>query len=291
MQLNPECNCQPTHIKALETLEIKNRTASSRISRQGAQMLEWVPENHEKVLWLSEGAKFEPECTIRGGLPVCWPYFASHPFTDDAPFHGFARRKNWTLQKCETDGDNTTVEYHYANDEIDTYWPHPCAATLRYDIGEKLSITLQTHNTGYSPFRLSQAFHTYFHVGDIGAVEVEGLENCKFIDTLQNNNIRTEDTPITINQEIDRIYQEQNGTISIIDKKLNRKIQIEGEGISSVIVWNPWIAKSRRLGDMGPEGSFRQMLCIETANVRENSIYLQPQETYTLSTIIDVQKL
>lgn len=291
MQLNPECNCHPTRIKALEALEIKNRKATSRISKQGAQMLEWTPEDHEKVLWLSKGAKFEPQQTIRGGLPVCWPYFASHPFTDDAPFHGFARRKNWALEKCETDGDTTIVEFHYENDEMDTYWPHPCTATLRYEIGKTLSIKLLTRNTGYSPFHLSQAFHTYFHVGDIGSVEILGLENCRFIDTLQNNNTLTEETPITINQEIDRIYQEQNGTISIIDKKLDRKIQIEGEGVSSVIVWNPWTAKSERLGDMGPKGSFRKMLCIETANVRENSIYLQPQETYTLSTTIDVQKL
>lgn len=291
MQLNPECDCNLTKIRALEALEIKNDKSFSRITRQGAQMLEWSPANHEKVLWLSEDANFEPECTIRGGLPVCWPYFASHPFTDEAPFHGFARRKNWAITRCDNNNETTIIEFRYDNDEIDTYWPHPCSARLRYDISDTLNITLETRNTGYSPFNLTQAFHTYFHVGDISKVRVEGLENCKFIDTLTNNTTHTEKHPITINQEIDRIYQEQNEIISIIDESLNRKILIQGSGITSVIVWNPWIAKSERLGDMGPEGSFRQMLCVETANVRENSIYLGPQESYTLSTTIDVQKL
>jgi D-hexose-6-phosphate mutarotase len=155
-------------------------------------------------------------------------------------------------------------------------------------LGSKLSLSLETRNTGTAPFPLTQALHTYFRVSDIANVAVTGLEGLSYLDKLDQFARKTQSGPIAILAEVDRIYLGDISRITLHDRGAGREIGIESTGSRSAVVWNPWTAKTARLGDMGSPNAFRQMLCIETANAGDDVITLAPGEAHTLAVIYSV---
>lgn len=262
-----------------------------QISVFGGQLLSWQPAGHAPVLWCSPGAIFDQASPIRGGIPVCWPWFGAHATEADWPSHGFARTAAWDVTSSESASSLATASLGLPSKPADaTYLPNASRPTITYRIGDELDIELILKNTDTAPIELSQALHTYFAVGDIEAISITGLESCAHHDKLTDRDEPATQSPIAFTAETDRIYRQLTGPIRLKDPVIGRTITITHAGATNVIVWNPWVEKSARLGDMGPADAYRGMVCIETGNVAPDLIRLNPGETHSLQTTISVRK-
>lgn len=268
--------------------DISNQQATARIALQGAQVLSWAVNTAatepQQLLWLSEDATFIAGKTIRGGIPVCWPWFGTHPDGASYPAHGFVRAAAWDVMETSSQvGGRTNIVFRLPQTQVPpALWPHHTELELHVSVGEILELNLITRNHGLETVTISQALHTYFAVSDISDVTVKGLEGCQFIDALDGWQRKVESTPVSIAAEIDRIYQNTKPVCSLEDKGWHRCIQIESNNSGSTVVWNPWIEKSARLGDMG-EAGYLNMLCIETGNIADESVSIAAGAEHCLS--------
>lgn len=264
------------------TVELAAAGATAVIALQGAQVLSWVPQAQTDVIWLSPETRPAVGKSLRGGAPVCWPWFGPDPEGRGRPAHGFVRGLPWTPVYSKVTDTESTVALRFrttpAHREL---WPHSAEVTLIVQLGPTLDLDLLTTNTGDAPFALTGALHTYFAVGDIGRTRIEGLDGRTYIDKVGPEARRVQHGPIEIAGEVDRIYLDPPGAIDIHDEVGGRIIRVEGRGSRSAVVWNPGIEKAAKLGDMGSEG-YRRMVCVETANAADDSIGLEPGGTHVL---------
>ena len=252
------------------------------VALHGAQVLNWTCDG-DGLLWLSPIARIRDGKGIRGGIPVCWPWFADHPADPTKPAHGFVRHRAWSLVSTHAAADGVSITFATAATEADgKLWPHRAEAQLTVTLSEALTVALATHNTDRASFPLTEALHTYFRVSDISHVSVTGLEGRTYLDKIDGFTRKTQSGPIAIAGEVDRIYLGDTSAITLRDAGSGRRILIEGCSSRSAVVWNPWAAKTARLGDMGSPDAFRQMICIETANAGNDIVTLAPGETHTL---------
>ncbi len=260
--------------------------ARAVIALQGAQVLSYVPASGERdVLWCSPRSRLGTGKPVRGGVPICWPWFGAH--ADAAakrPAHGFVRAAKWSVTGAgfETETTSLTFEYEPSMDQLAMIGAQ-LTARLRVTLGAALDIELETINSGTETFTLSQALHTYLAVGDIGRVRIHGMEGLTYYDQLTGRDV-VQSGPIAIEQETDRIYRDTAGhAVTIDDASLGRSIRISSAGSASIVIWNPWREKAMRLGDMEPEG-YRTMLCAESANVApNNTVRVEPGSTHTMA--------
>lgn len=276
-------------------LEVDHNGHRARVSLFGGHIFAWQPVGHDPVLWVSPGTKFDRQRSIRGGTPVCWPWFAVHPRHSDWPMHGFVRNTDWHLERAEQrDGAIALTLAPPVNERCATYFPHPMRPTLDLIVGETLEIRLTQENTGNEPIEIGQALHTYFQIGDISEIEITGLEQNPFIDKLEietdGGHRAAEEKAITVSSEIDRIYRDLSAAISLHDRQFGRTIEITHQGATNAVVWNPWIAKTKQLGDMGPDDAYRTMMCIETGNVPPDGLTLAPGQRHSLVTTYRLQR-
>jgi D-hexose-6-phosphate mutarotase len=252
------------------------------VALHGAQVLNWTCDGRG-LLWLSPIARIRDGKGIRGGIPVCWPWFADHPTDPTKPAHGFVRHRAWPIAGTRATADSASISLVTTTTEADRQlWPHQAEVRVTVALGETLAVALETHNTGASPFPLTQALHTYFRIGDISDVAVSGLEGRTYLDKLDGFARKTQSGAITVTGEVDRIYLGNTSPITLHDRGSDHRILIEGTGSRSAVVWNPWTAKTARLGDMGSPEAFRQMICVETANAGDDIVTLAPGQTHTL---------
>jgi glucose-6-phosphate 1-epimerase len=270
---------------------VTNAQGSATIAIQGAQVLTWAPAGDEPVVWLSPDARFKPGKSLRGGVPVCWPWFGPHPEDPSKPAHGFARNLDWTLIEAATVPEGTRLVLRFVPGEAElALWPHQAELSLAVTVGERLRLDLTTDNSGAEPITITQALHTYFHVGDIAAAEVEGLEGCEYIDKTAADARLRQEGPILIDREVNRIYLGCPGDAVIRDRALERAIRVSKTGSTSYVVWNPWAETGAAFGDMGEDG-YRRMLCVETTNAASDVVTVAPGECYTLTTEYAVEPL
>ncbi len=263
-------------------LHIHHDCASATVSLYGGQVLSFQPRGEDDLLWLSSDAHFQPGKAIRGGIPICWPWFGPHPSDADAPAHGTVRKSQWQLSSLQCDQRSARIVLSYPGDALDLQ--------LSIGIDSQLQLSLTTNNRGAQTATISAALHSYFAISDITDITLTGLEDKPFRDAVNNDRICLQRGPIHFNGELDRVYQNVDQAICIQDPGLKRLIRIDNHGSSSAVVWNPWIEKSARLGDMGPEG-YRQMVCVETANADSDCISLSPGQRHSLSAVISVEDL
>jgi glucose-6-phosphate 1-epimerase len=271
-----------------EYIEIKNSTTEAKIALQGAHLFHYARVGEEPILWLSEVSDFEYKKAIRGGIPICWPWFG---FNEDKslPQHGFARTSIWQfISSEEVDKQTAALILRMThNEETLKMWPYKFELELHVIISKRLTIKLKTTNKDEKSFKISQALHTYFGVLDICEVTVKGLDKKPYLDALTwNHEIQTGD--VTFNQEVDRVYQEVDGEIVLSDR--NREVYIKSRGSSSVVVWNPWIEKTKRMSAM-KEDAYKSMLCIETSNAFADARVLKSKESHTLKADIFTKPL
>lgn len=269
-------------------IEVNTAFSSATIALQGAHLLTWQPVGQKPVIWLSSEAKFAPGKSIRGGVPLCWPWFGPHATEAAYPSHGFARTIPWLLVDAWRLPDGRVrLEFEpVMNDAACAQWPHPSLVKNIVIVGQELEVELATTNTGHAAFQLGQALHTYFQIGDIRQVSVAGLEGCTYIDKVAGGKRKKQKGAVTFGGETDRIYLGTAGCCGIIDPVMKRTILITSTGSRSTVVWNPWKEKAARMGDFGKTGGKpgeERMVCVETANAADDVITLPPGETHRMT--------
>ncbi|BAN34067.1 aldose 1-epimerase [Sulfuricella denitrificans skB26] len=276
----------------LTVAEITNSLAESTIALQGAHVMTWQPHGQAPVLWLSRFGKFAPGKSIRGGVPVCWPWFGPHAEDAKLPGHGFARTVMWEVQETRAQPDGATfISFGLIEtDATRAQWPHPSSAKLRVTVGAELKVELATRNTGSAPFQIGEALHTYFHISDVADMKIKGLEGCTYLDKVGGTTSKTQQGPIVIESEVDRVYLNTESDCLIEDLGLKRQIRIATRSSRSTVVWNPWIEKAEKMGDFGPEG-YRGMVCVESANAVDNVVTVLPGAEHILQAMISVEAL
>ncbi len=255
----------------LPTAYIANRFCRGAVTLYGAHILSYIPDGQKDVLMVSEKSLFEPPKGIRGGIPVCWPWFGSNP----APSHGVARIQFWELKNAVSlpDGSDTLTF------ELTVTEPHELTVSLEVNFGAALTVAVTTVNNGKTSFLLGEAIHTYFSVGEITETKIRGLGGAT-LDNRLNNQISTAPDVFGFQAETDNVYHSE-ATVTIEDPVLKRKIKVEKQFSRDTVVWNPWIDKSKRMADFGDE-EYHGMVCVEAANCFDNRVDLAPGAKHTL---------
>lgn len=259
---------------------IKNKHASALISLYGAHIMEYIPAGQKPVLWMSKSSYFQKGKPIRGGIPVCWPWFGAHPDDKTKPSHGFARISEWNFDAGTVTQDGSTQILLSLSDSENTktFVSFPFLVQIRITVGSELTVELTTFNKGIGAFSYTAALHSYFDVGNVKDISIEGLEGCPYIDTLDYT-AKTQSGPVTISSETDRDYLTPNSETLILDGKNKRKIKVAKTGCMTVVVWNPWIAKSARMEDFGNE-EYNEMVCVESAVTSFDKVKVEPQTAH-----------
>jgi glucose-6-phosphate 1-epimerase len=282
----------------LPRLAIKTRFASAEVYFQGAHVTAWQPVSASApVLWMSGGSYFETGKPLRGGVPICFPWFGPHASNPKAPGHGFGRLRQWSLIEAVEAADGTvTVALELASDPgserpLSALWPHAFRAIHRITIGSTLTMALEVTNPGAAAFTFEEALHTYFAVRDVREVTVTGLEQTDYLDKVTGFDRKTQGVdPIRFTGETDRIYLDTTAECVIHDPGMRRRIAINKSGSDATVVWNPWIDKARAMPDFG-DGEWPEMVCVETCNVNVHKRTLAPGDSHTMTAIIEVHEL
>jgi glucose-6-phosphate 1-epimerase len=276
----------------LPLVALSSAHGSAVVALQGGHLLSWIPQGEPPVIWLSKDAKFVPGKSIRGGVPVCWPWFGAHPRETGFPAHGFARTVPWQVIGTEArgDGDTRLTLRLEQNDATHRYWPFSTEVTMRISLGAALEMELITRNTGETPIIVGEALHTYFEVGDVRDISIRGLEDCEFLDKVDGGKSKRQQGPVTFSGELDRVYLNTISDCLIDDPGLNRRIRIGKRGSRSTVAWNPWHNKAAKMGDLGEEG-YLKMVCVESANAADNAVSIAAGDEHQLAAIYRVEPL
>ncbi|CAM3976510.1 D-hexose-6-phosphate mutarotase [Rahnella bruchi] len=250
-------------IDELPVLVVTHPKVRAAIALQGAHLLSWQPEGEEPVLWMSSASAFKEGVAIRGGIPICWPWFGPA----GKPSHGFARNMAWELtDHQETDEGVVLTLTLKSSPETLALWPHEFTLTARFTLGATCHIELES--TG--DFEANSALHTYFNIGDIASVSVKGLGN-SFIDKVDGAKAKQTEGDLTFTGQTDRIYTQPQSTSEIVDPVLKRTLVVAHENNSDVVAWNPGSELSVSMADM-PDDGYKTMVCVETAQVSDKHI-------------------
>lgn len=278
----------------LPKVAVTTDLATAEFYLHGAHLTQFQPRGEKPVLFMSEESHFETGKPIRGGVPVCFPWFGPRAQPPDSPAHGFARLRSWTLESCKRRADGAVyVVFALPSDEATMrYWPHPFVMRLSFTVARSLEMMLEIQGSGSGSAGLTfeEALHTYLQVGDVRQVSVEGLENTSYLDKVDSGRAKTQPVePIRISGETDRVFLNTRSTCVLRDPVLERSIIVEKEGSNSTVVWNPWIDKSRAMADFGDE-EWPRMICIETANVGDGAVRLAAGESHRMRAHLRVSR-
>ncbi len=270
----------------LAKVRITAAAASGEIYLHGAHVTSWQLQGAEEVLFVSAKSRWEDGRAIRGGVPVCFPWFADKADERSAPAHGLVRTKAWQLESVVETGEGVTVNMITAsNDDAKKWWPGDFELRYRATFGTELSMELLVKNTGATPLRFEEALHAYFRVGRIEQVRLHGLNDVEYLDKTDQNCKQTQQGPLVIAAETDRVYLNTKSPIELEDQTLRRRLQIAKENSATTVVWNPWIEKAKALADLG-DSEWEQMICVETSNVADYAVELSPGREHSIGAIV-----
>ena len=272
---------------------IANKQAQSTISLQGAHVMTFEPVGEKPVIWLSPAAKLVRGKSIRGGVPICWPWFGAHATDSTFPGHGFARTVPWQVTASEALSDGSTrITFELPQSSIPAaQWSYACRVRNIVTIGKEMIVELVTENTGQVMFEIGEALHTYFAISDVDKIRISGLEGCTYLDKVGDWQRKTQAGAITITAEVDRLYVDTESDCLIIDSGHKRCIRIVKRGCRSTVVWNPWVEKAAKMGDFGSDTGYRGMVCVESANAAENVVKVAAGATHSLHVAYSIEKI
>jgi glucose-6-phosphate 1-epimerase len=279
----------------LQYLEIDNPLATGKIALQGAHVMHWQPKFlAHPVLWLSSNARYVKGRSIRGGVPICWPWFGAHPTDSTLCPHGFARVIPWRVMDIDATPTGATriILEMQQTPEAQRQLSYPYELTLTITIGRRLRIDLATTNLAEHPFVIGEAFHTYFNVSDLSNIKITGMQDLVYLDKLLKYERNVEHNPLTFDgQEYDRVYVDHSSDCSIHDSGYNRIIHVSKSGSDSTVVWNPGADKAATMGDMGVGEEWRKTICVETTNALDNMVVINPGRKHVLSAEYSIETL
>ncbi|WP_334020320.1 D-hexose-6-phosphate mutarotase [Alteromonas sp. S015] len=262
----------------LTFLDVSNTFASARISLFGGHILSYIPKKDGKErLWVSPHAYLNGERPIRGGIPVCWPWFSDDHGREKGalPAHGFLRTQVWKLIHSEEADNGTTITLSPNFTRAEGF-EYDCNVNMIITVGDTMDISLNTENTGVTPFDFNCALHTYFHVDHIQHTQINGIEG-QYQDKLDNWSLKPTPSPYTITGETDRIHVAPIKTAEI-EVEGSPFTEVLSDGNDSLVVWNPWLGAAS-ISDMDPFG-YKHMLCVETSITQGKTV--APGASHTL---------
>jgi glucose-6-phosphate 1-epimerase len=272
---------------SLPRLDISTPAATAEIYLHGAHVTSWRPAGAEEVIFLSQHSQFEAGRAIRGGIPVCFPWFRNKVDDPKAPSHGVVRTKAWQLDSVELQGDAVKVSLSTVSDEgTRAWWPHDFQLVHRVTIGTELVQELVTSNTGAASLRFEEALHTYYRVGAAEAVRIRGLDGAAYLDNMDANREKRQEGDIVFTAQTDSAYMDTTHAVEIHDPTLRRRIRLVKENSRTTVVWNPWSTGAQAMADLGD--GWRTMACVEASNMRAFAVDLGPGEQHTMKTVIRV---
>jgi glucose-6-phosphate 1-epimerase len=249
-------------------MNIVNQYASAKISIYGGQVLSYLPHGQtEDLLYLSKKAIYQQGKAIRGGIPICWPWFADDTSGYERPAHGFARNQEWKVLATmeNTDGSTVVTLGLYDTDDSVAIWPYKFELKLDITVSEKLEIKLTTKNTGRKPFEITQALHAYLNVGNINNLTIANLNGISYVDKTDDFVLKTQVGDVVITAETDRVYQSSPEELIVDDLDINRKIVMESIGCKTAVIWNPWKNTAESCVDLQDE-DYKVFIGVEAAN-------------------------
>jgi D-hexose-6-phosphate mutarotase len=257
----------------LPVIHVQSDFSSAEIYPHGAHVTGFQKNGEAPLLFMSAASEFHEEKPIRGGVPVIFPWFGGR---EGMAAHGFARLAEWDLVAVDAlPIGSIKLRFQLPADD-------PYRVTFDITIGSSLIMELAVSNTGSAPFTFETCLHTYFQIGDIHQLRIEGLQGARYHDQLLATDVTETADAIRFSAETDRVYQNTEATVAIMDPALGRTIVVAKSGSKSTVVWNPWIAKSQRMPDFGDE-EYLRMVCVESGNVREHAVTLDPGEVAMLT--------
>lgn len=275
-------NVTIVEVDQVKVVRVIHEKATAGIALHGGHVISFKPEGQEDLIWMSEQAIFDGKAALRGGIPVCWPWFGRIA----APAHGFARNSEWTLLEHRENEHGVIIELGLMTSESTfSVWPHQFQAHLLVEISDELKVTLDVINTDEQPWTFSGALHTYLNVADIETAKTTGM-GAEYIDSLLDNKVCQGGDELVLTDTIDRVYTKPESVINIADG--TRTISVENQGHNSAVLWNPWAAGAESMGDMQDDG-YKTFLCVEStlhAPSLEQGKTLQPGERHQLITKI-----
>lgn len=286
----PSCVRLTHPVDGYPVLEIEHPSCRARVAAHGAQVMEWTPDGHEPVIYLSPAAVLREGKAIRGGIPVCWPWFGPHPTDPSKPAHGLARGRFWELTDCVDSGASVELRFElHSSEATRALWNHEFEAVLEIRLGAELHVSLTTYNPASTPFTETAALHTYLRVGDVHEITVRGLDGSSYVKHAGGGSeAGVQAGDVRISGEIDRIYA-SSADLEVRDPGLGRVLHVRKHGSASTIVWNPGTEKAATLGDLPPE-EFHHFVCVETANAPGAEVTVAPGGKHVLRTRIGVGK-
>jgi glucose-6-phosphate 1-epimerase len=275
----------------LAKVTIAARNTVGEMYLHGAHVTSWQPLGAEEVLFVSSQSRWEDGRPIRGGVPLCFPWFAGKADDPSAPAHGFVRTKTWQLESITQAGDAVTVSmFTESNDETKRWWPVDFHVAYRATFDSALNLELVVRNTGSTLLRFEEALHTYFRVGHIEKARLHGLNTVHYVDKTDSNRKKTQQGSIGIVSETDRVYLNTGGAIDLEDQSLRRLIEVAKESSFTTVIWNPWVEKAKALSDFG-DAEWMQTLCIEASNVSDYTVELAPGQQHKMQAMVRLAHL
>jgi glucose-6-phosphate 1-epimerase len=270
----------------LPKVRITSPEAAGEMYTHGAHVTSWTPAGGEEVLFLSSQTRWEHGHAIRGGIPICFPWFGGKADDPKAPAHGLVRTKAWQLEAIAQVGGAVTVSMFTESDEsTKRWWPAEFRLVHRATFGRELSLKLEVTNTGKTSLRFEEALHTYHRVGNIEMTRVRGLDKVQYLDKTDSNRKKVQQGEIVIASETDRVYLNTQDPVELEDTVLRRRTRVIKQNSLTTVVWNPWVQKAQALSDLGDD-EWMQMICIETSNVADFALVLAPGQQHTMEAVV-----
>ena len=269
-------------------IRITNAFGSAEIAMHGAHLTSFTPRDASEVIFVSRDAVFKAGMAIRGGIPICWPWFSRHQQQPDLPSHGIARTSFWDLQEVHHSDSHTQVVMSLSTDGDDPRWPYVSSAIICFTIGASLDVSLSTRNADKEPFQFGDALHCYFQLSEAERTEILGLDGSTYVYRLEDTTPKAQVEPIIIDQAIDRIF-ESTGSCSVVDRVGDRIIVVRKSGSSNTVVWNPGAQGATEIADLADE-EYSQFVCVEPANTHPVPITLMPGASHTTQMSITLEQ-
>lgn len=275
----------------LPKIRVTAPSAAAEIYLHGAQITSWHPASEKEVLFLSEQSHWQEGKAIRGGIPICFPWFRAKADDPYAPAHGFVRPKEWRLESVKSEEEFVVVVCSTESDESTRrWWPHSFRLVHTLTIGTSLRLELTVMNTGPTPFIFEEALHTYFRVSDVENVSVRGLDQVSFLDNIDGNRKKTQAGDVILLGKTDNAYIDVHGAAELMDPARRRTLRTEKGNSATTVVWNPWQEGAASLADLGDD-EWRRFTCVEASNILGSAIPLAPGHEHRMQAILSVAPL
>src|SRR5215467_2118457 len=275
----------------LPRIQITGPRAQGEMYLHGAQVTSWKPAGNDEVLFLSTKSGWQEGQAIRGGIPICFPWFRAKVDDPKAPAHGLVRTKSWQLESIVEDETGVCVSMSIeSNEEARRWWPGEFRLEYRVVFGPELTLELTCTNTGKTDLRFEEALHTYNRVSDIANVRLQGLDVVQFLDNTDSNREKVEHGDVMIGSATDNAFVNTQNDIDLVDPDLRRHIRLQKAHSLTTVVWNPWREGAARLGDLG-DGEWTQFLCVEASNMLDASVSLAPEEEHKMTAVLSTAEL